>query len=134
MTFTDSANGALEKSSRGTANGEGDEQQDVVSILAAVVPELPKVLVDQDRVLSAASTISSSAIAPAIRAKAFPETVSQGTLKLLHELSRLQNNQKSWKKDVGDAFNDSRFFSMNSALVKDHWLPLLRLWTRSDKE
>ncbi|KAK0392731.1 hypothetical protein NLU13_2226 [Sarocladium strictum] len=133
MTFTDSANGS-EKSSKGAAPGDGDEQQDVVSILAAVVPELPKVLVDQDRVLSAAGTISTSVIAPTIRAKSFPDTVSQNTLRLLHELSRLQNNQKTWKKDVGDAFNDSRFFSMNLALVKEHWLPLLRLWTRSDKE
>lgn len=105
-----------------------------MSILASVVPELPKVLVDQDRVLSAAGTISASAIAPAIRAKAFPDTISLGTLKLLHELSRLQNNQKTWKKDVGDAFNDSRFFGTDASLAKEHWLPLLRLWTRSDKE
>ncbi|KAH8179988.1 protein dopey [Sarocladium implicatum] len=134
VVFTDSTNGTSEKAQRGAGGSEGDDGHDVVSILASVVPELPKVLVDQDRVLSAAGTISSSAIAPTIRAKAFPDTVSKGTLKLLHELSRLQNNQKTWKKDVGDAFNDSRFFSMNLSLVKEHWLPLLRLWTRPDKE
>lgn len=55
-------------------------------------------------------------------------------MKLLHELSRLQNNQKTWKKDVGDAFNDVRFFSMNPLLVRDDWLPLLRQWTVADKD
>lgn len=49
-------------------------------------------------------------------------------------MSRLQNNQKTWKKDVGDAFNDSRFFGMNLSLVKDGWLPLLKQWILTDKD
>lgn len=53
---------------------------------------------------------------------------------LLQELSRLPNNQKSWKKDVADAFNDARFFSSAIALVQNDWLPLLRQWTITDKE
>lgn len=53
---------------------------------------------------------------------------------LLHELSRVHNNQKNWKKDVGDAFNDSKFFGMDLDLAKEHWLPLLRQWTLTDKE
>jgi hypothetical protein len=55
-------------------------------------------------------------------------------LKLLHELSRLPNNQKAWKKDVSEAFNDSKFFAMNLALVQNDWLPLLRQWALTDKE
>lgn len=119
---------------RGTTDSRSDDPGDVVSILAGVVPSLSKVLVDQDRVISAAGTISTNTIGPTIKAKAFPDTVSEGTLNLLHELSRLQNNQKAWKKDVAEALNDSRFFSMSVNLVKNHWLPLLRLWTRSDKD
>ncbi|KAF9879215.1 hypothetical protein CkaCkLH20_03448 [Colletotrichum karsti] len=111
-----------------------DRAEDVVAILASIVPNLPKILVETDRVLSAASTISTNVIGPAFRAKAFPETVSKNTLDLLQELSRLPNNQKTWKKDVGDAFNDARFFSSSIDLVRSDWLPLLRQWTISDKE
>jgi hypothetical protein len=55
-------------------------------------------------------------------------------MKLLHELARLSNNQKTWKKDVSEAFNDPKFFSMNVSLVRDDWLPLLKQWTMTDKE
>ncbi|KAF5515943.1 Protein dopey [Colletotrichum siamense] len=111
-----------------------DRAEDVVAILASIVPNLPKILVETDRVLSAASTISTNVIGPAFRAKAFPETVSKNTLDLLQELSRLPSNQKTWKKDVGDAFNDARFFNSSIDLVRSDWLPLLRQWTVSDKE
>lgn len=105
-----------------------------MAILASVVPNLPKILLEPDRVLSAAGTISTNVIGPTFRSKTFPDSVSSSTLKLLHELSRLPNNQKTWKKDVGDAFNDSKFFAMNLALVQNDWLPLLRQWTLTDKE
>jgi len=55
-------------------------------------------------------------------------------LTLLKELSRLPNNQKSWKKDLSDAFNDPRFFAASLPLVHAGWLPLLKQWTVADKE
>lgn len=119
---------------RGTTNGATDGTDEVVSILASIVPNLSKILLEPDRVLSAAGTISTNVVGPSLRAKAFPDTFTKGTLRLLHELSRLQNNQKTWKKDVGDAFNDAKFFGMKLGLVKDNWLPLLRQWALTDKE
>jgi hypothetical protein len=98
------------------------------------VPTLPKVLVETDRVLSAATSISTNVIVPTIKSKNFPDSVSQHTLRLLHELSRLQNNQKTWKKDVGEALNDTRFFGMNVDLVEEGWLPLLKQWINTDKD
>jgi hypothetical protein len=53
---------------------------------------------------------------------------------LLYQLSRLPNTQKSWKKDLGDAFNDSRFFANAVTLLDSDWLPLLKQWTLTDKE
>lgn len=105
-----------------------------MAILASIVPNLPKILLEPDRVLSAAATISSNVIGPTFRSKTFPDSVSSSTLKLLHELSRLPNNQKAWKKDVSEAFNDSKFFAMNLSLVQNDWLPLLRQWALTDKE
>lgn len=99
-----------------------------------MVPNLPKILLEPDRVLSAAGTISTNVIGPTLRSKGFPDTVSKSTLQLLQELSKIQGNQKTWKKDVGDAFNDAKFFGMNLALARDNWIPLLRQWTVADKE
>lgn len=111
-----------------------ERAEDVVGILASIVPHLPQILVEPDRVLAASSAISTNVIGPALRSKSFPDTVSKGTLVLLQELSRLPNNQKSWKKDVGDVFNDGRFFGSDLTCVKEDWLPLLRQWIVSDKE
>ncbi|KAF7546352.1 hypothetical protein G7046_g9321 [Stylonectria norvegica] len=141
ITFAESSStsGPSEKSKtdtirRPTFNGSSDGPDDIVTILALVVPNLPKILLESDRVLSAAGIISANVIGPTLRAKGFPDTVSKSTLRLLHELSRLQSNQKTWKKDVGDAFNDSRFFGMKLSLAQDDWLPLLRQWTLADKD
>ncbi|RDL34750.1 Cellular morphogenesis regulator [Venustampulla echinocandica] len=107
---------------------------DIVSILASIASNLPKILVEPDRVLSAANIISTSVIGPTFKSKAFPDNVSKSTLVLLYQLSRLPNTHKAWKKDVADAFNDSKFFSTALSLVDSDWLPLLKQWTLGEKE
>ncbi|KAK7924866.1 protein dopey [Apiospora marii] len=116
------------------ARSPAERADDVVGILSAIVPNLPKILVESDRVLTAASSISTNVIGPLIRSKGFPETISKSTLVLLQELTRLPNNQKTWKKDIGDAFNDARFFGSSVSLVRSDWLSLLKQWTIADKE
>ncbi|KAH8197518.1 hypothetical protein TruAng_008301 [Truncatella angustata] len=111
-----------------------ERADDVVGILSVIVPNLPKILVESERVLTAAGAISTNVIGPSIRSKGFPETISKGTLTLLQELTRLPNNQKTWKKDIGDAFNDAKFFGSSMPLVQSHWLPLLKQWTVADKD
>jgi hypothetical protein len=147
MTFSDpTTSSGTEKSREGTTrratatatlNSTAERADDVVAILASIVPNLQKILIETDRILSAAGAISANVIGPTLRSKAFPDTISASTLQLLNELSRLPNNQKTWKKDVGDAFNDTRFFGVRPSsldLVQQHWLPLLKHWTMSDKE
>ncbi|CAG7554488.1 unnamed protein product [Fusarium equiseti] len=137
IAFADPAtlSSGIPKSDSGNSlNGFGEGPDEVVSILASIVPKLSKILVEPDRVLSASATISTNVIGPTLRAKGFPEIVSKNTMRLLHELARVHNNQKNWKKDVGDAFNDPKFFGMDLDLVKDDWLPLLKQWTFTDKE
>ncbi|KFZ07429.1 hypothetical protein V501_06466 [Pseudogymnoascus sp. VKM F-4519 (FW-2642)] len=108
--------------------------EDVVEILATIIPNLPKILVEPERVLVAANTISTSVIGPTIRSKAYPENVSVSLLTLLYQLSRLANTQKVWKKDLGDAFNDPRFFANPPSLYESHWMALIRQWAITDKE
>ena len=50
-------------------------------------------------------------------------------------MSRIPEALKLWKKDVAEAFNDSRFFCASSlALAEKGWLPILRQWTVIDKD
>ncbi|KAL2064802.1 hypothetical protein VTL71DRAFT_3942 [Oculimacula yallundae] len=123
------ADGAPESDDRSSSRPD-----DVVGILAAIAPNLPKVLVEPDRVLAAANTISASVIGPSFKSKSFPENISKSTLVLLYQLSRLPNTQKTWRKDISDAFNDARFFATSVPLIESDWLPLLKQWTLSDKE
>ena len=125
----------------GFADGttEGDERNnsrpdDIVGILASIAPNLPKILVEPDRILAAANTISASVIGPSFKSKSFPENISKSTLVLLYQLSRLPSTQKTWKKDLSDAFNDARFFANSVTLIESDWLALLKQWTLSDKE
>jgi hypothetical protein len=111
-----------------------ERADDVVGILSRIVPNLPKILVESDRVLTAAQAISTNLIGPCIRSKGFPDSITKTSLTLLQELTRLPNNQKTWKRDVGDAFNDARFFNSSATLVQSDWLPLLKLWTVTDKD
>ncbi len=44
----------------------------MVGILSTVVPNLPKILVENDRILTAATAISANVIGPMLRSKGFP--------------------------------------------------------------
>ena len=133
-SFNGSEKRTAEPSQPSAVRLPGERADDVVGILSTIVPNLPKILVENDRILTAATAISANVIGPTLRSKSFPDTVSKTTLILLQELSRLPNNQKSWKKDVADAFNDARFFGSAVPLVHTNWLPLLKQWAATDKE
>lgn len=136
MGYTQDANqAALEKASIST-NGKWSQRRatDTVSVLISIIPRLSIVLVDNDRVSKVVSDISTSVVGPTFRAKAFPDNVTQNTLDLLRELTKVSQNNKSLKKDIYDAFNDPRFFNTPLSLLQDAWLPILAQWTQSDKE
>ncbi|PHH53372.1 Protein dopey [Ceratocystis fimbriata CBS 114723] len=111
-----------------------EKADDVIGILADIVPNLAKILVENDRVLSAATTISTNVLQPLLKSKYFPESVSPSTVRLFSELARVPQNQKNWRKDISDAFNDSRFFASDLARAEKDWLPLLRQWINTDKD
>ena len=74
-------------------------------------------------------------IAPTIRWKTYPQNVTEETLGILFAMSRISEASKIWKKDVAEAFNDSRFFCASSLrLAESGWLPILRQWTIIDKD
>jgi hypothetical protein len=107
---------------------------DLVGTLSVVAPNLTKILVEGDRVVAAVNIISTNLITPAIRSKSYPDTMTPDLLAVLYQISRLPNTQKTWKKDVMDAFNDNRFFTIPPQLCESHWAPILRRWALHDKE
>ncbi|KAE9979499.1 hypothetical protein EG328_000826 [Venturia inaequalis] len=108
--------------------------KDCVSILASVVPRLQLILTDNERISTAAISISTSVTGPTIRAKTFPSNVDSPFLDLLYQLTKLPQAAKAWKKDVTDALNDARFFTMPMELVEAWWTQILRQLAITDKD
>ncbi|KAL8638945.1 MAG: hypothetical protein Q9228_003949, partial [Teloschistes exilis] len=113
---------------------EGSAADEITVILASLFRTLSKILVDSDRITTASTIISAQVVIPTLRWKSFPQNVTSTFLDLLLSLSRIAEATKVWRKDVGEAFNDSRFFCRYTGeLATTGWLPLLRQWVISDK-
>ena len=128
LTVNDSSS-KTPSENRYAAGAEG-----LVSVLASITPNLSKVLVDTERIAATTNTISSQVLGPIFGSKTFPENVNRRTLDLLQALSSISEASKPVKRDVGEAFNNSRFFSTPSSLAQSAWLPVLRSWSLGDKE
>ncbi|KAL1409508.1 hypothetical protein Q8F55_003491 [Vanrija albida] len=94
-----------------------------------VLPNLRTLLVDNDRVSSVCSTVSSNIIVPAFKQNKVDNTV----LNLLREMTKIPPAVKSWRLPIGDAFNDNRFFKIKPE-DSATWKPLVRALFDSDKE
>ncbi|KAI9834967.1 MAG: hypothetical protein M1819_002690 [Sarea resinae] len=110
------------------------KSDDITTILTSIVPKLPQVILEHDRIVAAISTISTNVIVPTFRSRSFPDNVTKNILDLLYQLARIPDAAKTWRRDIAEAFNDARFFSFPLSLVQGNWLPLLRQWALSDKD
>lgn len=108
--------------------------QDVLSALLVVVPQLRTILLDNDRVQNAVNSITANVTGPTFRAKAFPSNLDATFLAVLQQLTKISQVSKLWKKDVSDAINDARFFSMPSDLVQEYWLSIVYEYARNDND
>lgn len=112
-----------------------NDSEDIVSIIASLLPNISKILVDRDRIAAATTTISTQVLTPTFRWKTFPHNVSQSTLEILKAMSRIPEASKVWRRDVTEAFNDPRFFHTTSLnLVERGWMPVFRQWVLLDKD
>jgi hypothetical protein len=105
---------------------------DFLSALAVVIPQLKLILVDNDRVQNAINSITANVTGPTIRAKAFPSNIDQRFLAMLEQLTKVPQAAKLWKKDVGDALNDSRFFTMPLDRIQESWMPIMEVFIHND--
>lgn len=117
------------------SNYKEPQPDDVVGIVASLLPNLLKILIDTDRIAAASSIIILQVLAPTIQSKSYPRNVLESTLSILLTMSRIPEASRPWHKIVAEAFNDPRFFSVSSlVLVEDGWIPVLRQWAMLDTE
>ncbi|KAL6714459.1 hypothetical protein ACLMJK_007883 [Lecanora helva] len=112
-----------------------NDPNEVVSVIASILPNISKVLVDSDRLGNFTTILSTQILLPTFRWKGFPRNVTESTLQVLKIMSKIPEASKIWRKDIAEAFNDSRFFHTDSLdLVQKGWIPVLRQWTILDKD
>ncbi|EER39280.1 conserved hypothetical protein [Histoplasma capsulatum H143] len=119
-----------ERASRPSSKGQqliGPD--DTVGILASVMPALVTTLGESDRISTAMSNISANIIAPLFHSRLFPQNVNKSVLDLLQQMSKIPGASKYWRKDMSDAFNDTKFFTTKVGLVQTHWLDLIHHWS-----
>lgn len=111
------------------------ERDDINAIVASILPNISKILVDTDRITAAIGTISSQILVPTLKWKTFPHNVSVSTLEILKTMSKIPEASKSWRKDVVEALYDPRFFTTCSLdLIQNGWMPIMRQLVLLDKD
>ncbi|KAF4556218.1 Dopey-like protein [Elsinoe fawcettii] len=106
---------------------------DLITSLNVVAPKLQTILEAPDRVLQAVNNMTTYAVGPFFHAKAFPENIKAEVLQLVILVSTQAPEAKLWKREVNDAFSDSRIFATPAVLMTESWFPLLRKWSLTEK-
>ena len=108
---------------------------EIVTTLATLLPDLSTTIIDPDRITVVSIAVSTHVVIPTIRSKTFPRNVDLSFLKLLGALSRIPEATKTWRRDVSEAFNDSRLVCKQTLhLWRNGWLPVLRNWVSTEKD
>ncbi|RHZ59323.1 hypothetical protein Glove_364g9 [Diversispora epigaea] len=97
-----------------------------------VVPNLRRILADQDRIISVATNIVYYIISSALKNR--PNSgVNSVILDLLCEISKIPFVYRVWRKEAWDVFIDSRFFNMSPSAAK-RWNVIIQTIMTSEKE
>lgn len=86
-----------------------------------IIPELPRVFLDLDKVANTSSMIMSSLISPRLNEK----QVTIEVLDVLEAVSELESVRKTWRKEVQEYFASPDFFKSSIATVPK-WQAILR--------
>ncbi|WRT65559.1 uncharacterized protein IL334_002504 [Kwoniella shivajii] len=107
---------------------EGLDQ--IYNFLTALTPNLRVLLTDADKVNAACSGIMLTIVTPALK----KQKVEPNILRLLLEISRIPSATKTWRIQIGEVFNDPRFFKLKSSEEVRYWKALICSLMDSDKE
>ncbi|KAF9566957.1 hypothetical protein CPC08DRAFT_758587 [Agrocybe pediades] len=96
------------------------------------LPNLRKLLIDNDKIIAACNNIIYYIVNPAMRGKTRPMDVDSTVIQILQEMSRIPAALKSWKTPVLDLLSDNRLFNCNPVdAVK--WRPIVKVLYDTDK-
>lgn len=122
------------KSGKALSDSDPLEPSNVTQILHQNFAAFTSLLSETDRMVTAVASLSTNMIGPAMKSKHFPQNISPELLRLIQQICKVPGTAKYWKKDLSDAFNDTRFFQNPADLVQCGWLDLLRQLVLTDKD
>ncbi|KAF9137838.1 hypothetical protein BGX30_009855 [Mortierella sp. GBA39] len=105
-------------------------QQILVSLCQLVIPNLRRILQEQDRVTTAFTNLMYYVIAPSLKSRA---GINDSSVDLLCEISKIPFAYRTWRKEVWEVFLDNRFFAMGPAAARK-WRQLIQTAMTSEKE
>ncbi|KAF9924707.1 hypothetical protein FBU30_005377 [Linnemannia zychae] len=105
-------------------------QQILVSLCQLVIPNLRRILQEQDRITTALTNLMYYVIAPSLKSRV---GINDSSVDLLCEISKIPFAYRTWRKEVWEVFLDNRFFAMSPAVARK-WCQLIQTAMTSEKE
>lgn len=129
---TDEFTGSASNAGTNLASGKV-VQESLAQALEEVIPSLRAILKDNDKVLTALTSIVTTLISTAAKSKNFPTSFTPQLTSLLQAVMKEPQSQKAWKPTVGDLILDQRFLNM-PVTQAESWKGLVSKWANADKE
>ncbi|KAF9975535.1 hypothetical protein BGZ73_000795 [Actinomortierella ambigua] len=119
-------------------------QQVQVSLVQLVLPNLVRILQENDRILSIITNLVYYVIGPAFKNRGSSSGSGSGVvstsatgdallLDILVEISKISFAYRSWRKEAWEVFLDNRFFTMTPGLAR-RWRVLIQFAMTTEKE
>ena len=106
---------------------------DGIGIFCQVLPTMSPILSEGDRISSIFSGASTHIVGPLIKAKTFPQNITEDFIRLLLIMSKTPSTTKTWRKDVLEAFNNQNFFQNTALSGEQGWPSVVRQLAIIDK-
>ncbi|SMR63531.1 unnamed protein product [Zymoseptoria tritici ST99CH_3D1] len=122
------------KGDRASRHATLEHSMTLLPVLIQVTDRLDLILETQERIATTINTITGSLISSIFRARSFPKNVGKDVLTLLVNMARKAPGAKPWKKEISDAFNDTKILSAPPELMTTGWFPAFHQWSLHDRE
>ncbi|KAF9347056.1 hypothetical protein BGX26_001433 [Mortierella sp. AD094] len=105
-------------------------RQILASLCQLVIPNLRRILQEQDRVTTAVANLMYYVIAPSLKSRV---GINDSSVDLLCEISKIPFAYRTWRKEVWEVFLDNRFFAMGPTVARK-WRILIQTAMTSEKD
>lgn len=105
-------------------------QQIQISLCQLVIPNLRRILQEQDRVTTTITNLMYYVIAPSLKSRV---GINDSSVDLLCEISKIPFAYRTWRKEVWEVFLDNRFFVMAPQVARK-WRMLIQTAMTAEKD